>query len=158
MTPGIQAVMRAVESTWDRHVAALFDGRDVGSALSGADPDLTVRHLPTGAGGTGLTEVREFYTEVLVPTLPRRLLRIRHSRTVDVFRLVEESTWRFSHDHEMGWLAPGVAALGNPVELLVVEIATFRQGRLAGRRVLWDQADVLRQLAVPGDVRPGPAG
>jgi hypothetical protein len=32
------------------------------------------------------------------------------------------------------------------VALLVVEIARFRQGRIAGRRLLWDQAELFAQL------------
>jgi carboxymethylenebutenolidase len=151
MTPGIQEVMRALERAWDEHTDALLVRRDVAAALNRAAREIEVRYLPTGAGGRGLDEVRAFYGEQLVPALPAELGRRSVSRTVDQFRLVQESTWRFRHDRPMPWLAPGVAASGVDVELLVVEIAGFRQGRLASRRVLWDhaalQAQLLRQPA-----------
>jgi len=147
MTPGIQEVMRALERAWDEHTDALLSRRDAAAALDRADPGIEVRYLPSGAGGRGLAEVRAFYAGQLVPALPAELGRRSVSRTVDQFRLVQESTWRFRHDRPMPWLAPGVPASGVDVELLVVEIAGFRQGRLASRRVLWDHAALRSQLA-----------
>jgi hypothetical protein len=149
MTPGIQEVMRALERTWDAHTHALLERHDVAAALEQADRGIEVRYLPTGAGGRGLDDVRAFYAEQLVPALPAVLGRRSVSRTVDQFRLVQESTWRFRHDRPMPWLAPGAPVDGVDVELLVVEIAGFRQGRLASRRVLWDHAALRSQLAFP---------
>ncbi|HEX4251656.1 MAG TPA: hypothetical protein VH008_27600, partial [Pseudonocardia sp.] len=109
MTPGIQVALRALERAWDEHTDALLDRRDAAAALDRADPDIEVRYLPTGAGGRGLDEVGAFYAGQLVPALPAALGRRSLSRTVDQFRLVQESTWRFRHDRPMPWLAPGVA-------------------------------------------------
>jgi carboxymethylenebutenolidase len=146
MTPGIQTVMRALERAWDEHTGALWDRRDVPAALTWLTDDVEVRHLPTGVGGVGLAEVGACYATELVPHLPETLRRSRVSRTVDQFRLVQESVWSLRHDRPMPWLAPGRAATGADVALLVVEIARFRQGRIAGRRLLWDQAELLAQL------------
>ncbi|HEY2203999.1 MAG TPA: nuclear transport factor 2 family protein [Pseudonocardia sp.] len=146
MTPGIQAMIRDVERLWDEHTTALFDRRDVPAALARMSRDAVVRHLPSGEGGTGLDGVRAFYAERLVPTLPGSLRRVPVSRTVDQFRLAQESTWRFVHDREMPWLLAGVEATGRPVELLVVEIARVRQGRIAERRLLWDSAELRTRL------------
>lgn len=152
MTPGIQEVMRALERAWDEHTDALLDRGDPAAALDRAGREIEVRYLPTGAGARGLDEVRAFYAEQLVPALPAAVGRRSVSRTVDQFRLVQESTWQFRHDRPMPWLAPGAPVGGVDVELLVVEIAGFRQGRLVSRRVLWDQA-ALRSQLVP-EVRP----
>jgi carboxymethylenebutenolidase len=149
MTPGIQTLIRLYEDTWEAHLAALLDRRDPDAALDRVDIGIEVRHLPARAGGRGLGEVRAFYRDAVAPHLPERVARERVSRTVDQFRLVQESVWAFRHDREMPWLLPGVTATGADVRLALIEVASFRQGRLSGRRLLWDQAGLLRQLG-PG--------
>jgi carboxymethylenebutenolidase len=48
----------------------------------------------------------------------------------------------------MDWLLPGLAPTGKPVEVALVVVVEFRDGKLAGERIYWDQASVLVQLGL----------
>jgi carboxymethylenebutenolidase len=48
----------------------------------------------------------------------------------------------------MEWMLPGVAPTGKRVEVAVVAIVQFRDGKLAHEHLYWDQASVLVQLGM----------
>jgi carboxymethylenebutenolidase len=54
----------------------------------------------------------------------------------------------FTHSIEMDWMLPGIAPTGRPVEVALVVIVRFRDGRLAHEHIYWDQASVLAQLGL----------
>ncbi len=153
MTPGIQTLQREQARIWDDHLAALLERRDPDAAVARTTVDVVVLHLPVSLRAAGRDAVRAFYAERLVAHLPSDLRRTGISRTMDQFRLVQESVWAFRHDREMPWLVPELPGTDMDVRLLVIEIATFAQGRIAQRRLLWDHADLLGQLG-----RPAPSG
>jgi carboxymethylenebutenolidase len=116
-------------------------------ALMTAEP--AVRHQPTGAGASGAAAVRRFYTGEFFPALPADLSRARLSRTVDRFRLAEETTVSFTHDRELPWLLPGIEPTYRPAEVLAITVVDFQRGKISNVRTLWDHATLTAQLGVP---------
>jgi carboxymethylenebutenolidase len=45
-------------------------------------------------------------------------------------------------------MLPGVAPTGRPVEVALVVVVRFRDGKLAREHIYWDQASVLAQLGL----------
>ena len=70
------------------------------------------------------------------------------SRTIGADRLVDEMIFRFTHTMEMDWMLPGVAPTGKRVEIPLVAIVHFREGKLTHEHIYWDQASVLVQLGI----------
>jgi carboxymethylenebutenolidase len=54
--------------------------------------------------------------------------------------------FKFTHTREMDWMLPGIAPTGKRVEIPLVAIVHFREGKLAHEHIYWDQASVLVQL------------
>jgi carboxymethylenebutenolidase len=74
------------------------------------------------------------------------------SRTIGTDQLVDEMVAKFTHTIQMDWMLPGFAPTGKRVEVPVVAIIRFRDGKLAYEHIYWDQASVLVQL---GLLNPG---
>jgi len=50
----------------------------------------------------------------------------------------------------MDWMLPGIAPTLKRVEVALVAIVQFRDGKLAHEHIYWDQASVLVQLGMLG--------
>jgi carboxymethylenebutenolidase len=48
----------------------------------------------------------------------------------------------------MDWMLPGIAPTGRRVEVPLVAIVEFRDGKVAHEHIYWDQASVLVQIGV----------
>jgi carboxymethylenebutenolidase len=70
------------------------------------------------------------------------------SRTIGTNQLVDEMVAKFTHTIQMDWMLPGIAPTGKRVEVPVVAIIRFRDGKLAHEHIYWDQASVLVQLGM----------
>jgi carboxymethylenebutenolidase len=55
---------------------------------------------------------------------------------------------KFTHTIQMDWMLPGIAPTGKRIEVAVVAIVQFRDGKLAHEHIYWDQATVLVQLGL----------
>ncbi|HEX4062442.1 MAG TPA: hypothetical protein VHY58_15610 [Streptosporangiaceae bacterium] len=154
VTTEIARFMRQLERRWDDHVLAALVRRDVRAAMADMTSEPSVRHLPTMAGAAGAAAVARFYAEELWPALPADLVRTRLSRTVDRFRLAEETMVSFTHDRELPWLLPGVAPTHRPAEVLAITVVGFRRGQIESVRTLWDHATLTARLGVPGLAAP----
>ena len=73
------------------------------------------------------------------------------SRTVSEDQLVDEMIFSFTHTREMPWMLPGVAPTNKYVEVPLVVIVKFRDGKLAHEHIYWDQASVLKQIGLLTD-------
>lgn len=157
MTTAIAQFMRELERVWDEHRAAVVR-RDLDASLANTTTEPSVWHLPTMAGAAGRQALERFYAEELFPSLPDDLVLTRISRTVDRFRLVDETTVSFTHDRELPWLLPGIAATHRPAEVLTIGVVSFDRGRISSQRFLWDHATLTAQLDIPrfGAPRPQP--
>ena len=70
------------------------------------------------------------------------------SRTIGSDQLVDEMVIKFTHSVELDWMLPGVAPTGRRVEVALVVVVRFRDGKLAHEHIYWDQASVLVQLGL----------
>jgi len=50
----------------------------------------------------------------------------------------------------MDWMLPGIPPTGKRVEVPLVAIVRFRNGKLAHEHIYWDQASVLVQIGLLG--------
>jgi carboxymethylenebutenolidase len=73
------------------------------------------------------------------------------SRTVGEDQLVDEMVISFTHTVAMPWILPDVAPTGRYVEVPLVAIVRFRDGKLAHEHIYWDQASVLKQIGLLTD-------
>jgi carboxymethylenebutenolidase len=107
-----------------------------------------VNHVPVITGGVGRAQVKHFYGTYFIPAQPDDTQIVHVSRTVGENRLVDEIIHKFTHTIEMPWLLPGVPPTGKHVELAVIVVVEFEDGKVAGERIYWDQASVLAQLGL----------
>jgi carboxymethylenebutenolidase len=150
MTTDIARFMKQLEHVWDAHVEAALAKRDLAAVLADTTAEFSVRHLPAQTGASGQEALERFYAEDLLPHLPGGLALRRISRTVDRFRLVDETTVSFTHDRELPWLLPGREATGQRVDVLAIAVVSFQRGRIASVRVLWDYATLTARLRENG--------
>jgi carboxymethylenebutenolidase len=113
--------------------------------------DAYVVHVPVLTGGSGKAALREFYLRDFIPSMPADTTLTPISRTVDENQLVDEMIFSFTHTQEMPWMLPGVPPTNRRVEVPLVAIVKFREGKLAHEHIYWDQASVLKQIGLLTD-------
>jgi carboxymethylenebutenolidase len=113
--------------------------------------DAYVNHVPVMTGGYGKAELRAFYSTDFIPKMPPDTSLTPISRTVGEDQLVDEMIFSFTHTEEMPWMLPGVAPTHQRVEVPLVVIVRFREGKLAHEHIYWDQASVLKQIGLLPD-------
>jgi carboxymethylenebutenolidase len=155
VTQAIAQFMVDMASAWDEHTSALLGPHDLAAATRHLAAEPSVLHLPVMTGAAGEQAVARFYAEDFLPHLPADLTRTRISRTVDRFRLVDETTVAFTHDRELPWLLPGISPTHRRAEVLAIAIVSYHRGRIRSVRVLWDYATLTAQLGVPTLVTSG---
>ena len=148
MTPSIAQFMRDLEQVWDAHQQALIQRRDLQAALAQLAAEPIITHIPAMTGGTGRQAVERFYADQFLPHLPADLTLRRISRTVDRWRLVDETTVSFTHDRELPWLLPGAEPTFRRAEVLAIAVVGFDRTRIRSQRVLWDHAILAAQLNI----------
>ena len=156
VTTAIAQFMRELEAVWDEHRDALLARHEPAAALATMAPDPSVVHIPAMTGGTERHAVERFYAEQVLPHLPADLTLSRISRTVDRWRLVEETTVSFTHDRELPWLLPGVEPTFRRAEVLAIAVAGFQRMKIRSLRVLWDHATLTAQLGIIAPVASVP--
>ena len=142
---------RSLSELWDEHTAHEFSTRDTERTLDTMVDDAYVNHVPVMTGGRGKTELRAFYSTDFIPRMPPDTRLTPVSRTVGEDQLVDEMIFSFTHTEEMPWMLPGVAPTNKHVEVPLVVIVKFRDGKLAHEHIYWDQASVLKQIGLIGD-------
>jgi carboxymethylenebutenolidase len=55
---------------------------------------------------------------------------------------------RFTHTIERDWMLPGISPTGSRVEVAVVVVVQFREGKIASEHIYWDQGSVLAQVGL----------
>ena len=133
---------------WEEHVRDEFVTRNTEETLATMVEDAYVNHIPVLTGGVGRDELREFYATRFIPQMPPDTEMIPISRTIGTDQLVDEMVLKFTHTINMDWMLPGVAPTGKRVEVPLVAIVHFREGKLAHEHIYWDQASVLVQLGL----------
>jgi carboxymethylenebutenolidase len=133
---------------WERHTEYEFASRDTAATIDTMVEDAYVNHVPVLTGGFGQDQLREFYSQHFISKMPPDTTIALVSRTVDDDRLVDEMIFQFTHTIVMDWMLPGVAPTGRRVEVPLVAIVHFREGKLAHEHIYWDQASVLVQIGL----------
>lgn len=133
---------------WDQHVQYEFSTRNTEDTLATMVEDAYVNHIPVLTGGVGKDELREFYSKRFIPQMPPDTEMTPVSRTIGEDQLVDEMVFKFTHTIPMDWMLPGVAPTGKRVEVPLVAIVRFRDGKLAHEHIYWDQASVLVQIGL----------
>jgi carboxymethylenebutenolidase len=133
---------------WERHTAHEFATRDTEATLATMVEDAYVNHVPVMTGGRGKDELRRFYSADFISRMPPDTTLTPISRTVGDEQLVDEMIFSFTHTEEMPWMLPGVPPTNRRVEIALVAIVRFRDGKLAHEHIYWDQASVLKQIGL----------
>ena len=144
LTPRQQAMVEM----WDRHTAAEFQSRSIDATMATMTSEPFVNHVPVMTGGVGGDDVRRFYSTRFIPRQPPDSEVVPVFRTVGENRVVDELVHKFTHTVEMPWILPGIPPTGRRVEIAVIVVVTFEDGRIAGERIYWDQASVLVQVGL----------
>jgi carboxymethylenebutenolidase len=92
--------------------------------------------------------VRSYYSEYFIPKNPPDTEVVLLSRTIGEDRLVDEMIQRFTHTIEMEYMLPGIPPTGKWVEIPVIVVVEFRDGKIASEHIYWDQASVLVQVGL----------
>ena len=136
---------------WDEHTAHEFNTRDTAATLATMVDDAYINHVPVMTGGYGKTELDAFYSRDFIPAMPPDTALKSVSRTIGTDQLVDELIFSFTHTQEMPWMLPGVAPTNKYVEVPLVAVVRFRDGKLAHEHIYWDQASVLKQIGLLTD-------
>jgi carboxymethylenebutenolidase len=133
---------------WEEHIKHEFETGDTEATVATMVEDAYVNHIPVMTGGVGKPALRHFYATRFIPKMPPDLEMVPVSRTVGSDQLVEELVLKFTHTIEIDWMLPGVKPTGKRVEVPLVAIVQFRDGKVAHEHIYWDQASVLVQLGL----------
>ena len=142
------AAQERLSKLWEDHVRHEFSTRHTENTLATMVEDAYVNHIPVLTGGVGHGELREFYSKQFIPQMPPDTEMIPVSRTIGEDQLVDEMIFKFTHTIPMDWMLPGIPPTGRRVEVPLVAIVRFRNGKLAHEHIYWDQASVLVQIGL----------
>jgi carboxymethylenebutenolidase len=147
-TNSLSPAHETLRKLWEEHVQFEFSTRNTDDTLATMVEDAYVNHIPVLTGGVGRDELREFYSKRFIPQMPPDTEMTTVSRTIGEDQLVDEMVFKFTHSIRMDWMLPGVAPTGKRVEVPLVAIVRFRDGKLAHEHIYWDQASVLVQIGL----------
>lgn len=133
---------------WKEHTDLEFATRDAAATVATMCPHNSVNHVPVMTGGRGSAGLLKFYGTHFIPKMPADASLRLLARTVGADRLVDEFVFSFTHDLVMDWMLPGVAPTHRKVEIPMVAVVGFEDGKLASERIYWDQASVLVQIGL----------
>ena len=139
---------RELEQLWEDHLAGEFATKDVEATLATMTDDASVDHVPVHSGGRGKDALRVFYRDIFIPSWPDDLEQTPTNRVVGDGQIVDEIRTRFTHDRPMEWFLPGVPPTHQSVDIDIIVVVRFRDGKIACERIYWDQATVLRQVGL----------
>jgi carboxymethylenebutenolidase len=144
----LSSAQKALRKLWEEHVQYEFSTRNTDDTLATMVHDAYVNHIPVLTGGVGRDELREFYSKRFIPQMPPDTEMTPVSRTIGEDQLVDEMVFKFTHSIRMDWMLPGIPPTGKRVEVPLVAIVRFRDGKLAHEHIYWDQASVLVQIGL----------
>ena len=147
-TNNLSPAQETLRQLWEEHVQYEFSTRNAEDTLATMVEDAYVNHIPVLTGGVGRSELREFYSKRFIPQMPPDTEMTPVSRTIGEDQLVDEMVFKFTHTIPMDWMLPGIPATGKRVEVPLVAIVRFRDGKLAYEHIYWDQASVLVQIGL----------
>ena len=139
---------QAMEKLWEEHLASEFQSKSAEGAINTMVERPSVNHVPVITGGVGRKQLTHFYDRYFIPQMPPDTQITLVSRTIGHDRLVDEFVFKFTHSLQMDWLLPGVPPTNKPVEVAIVTVIQFQDGKMASERIYFDQASILVQLGL----------
>jgi len=133
---------------WEEHCRHEFETRDVDATMATMVASPYVNHVPTMTGGVGHDQLKRFYKYHFIGANPPDTELRPVSRTIGVDQIVDEMVFSFTHTSGVDWMLPGVAPTGRRVEIPLVAIVRFVEGKVAHEHIYWDQASVLVQVGL----------
>ena len=133
---------------WEAHCRHEFETRDVDATMATMVATPYVNHVPTMTGGVGHDQLKRFYKYHFIGNNPPDTELVPVSRTIGTDQIVDEMVFRFTHTSEVDWMLPGIAPTGRRVEIPLVAIVRFVDGKVAHEHIYWDQASVLVQVGL----------
>jgi carboxymethylenebutenolidase len=140
--------MEELERLWDDHLAGEFVTKDVEATLATMTDDAHVDHIPVHTGGKGKDALRAFYRDVFIPSWPDDLQQTSINRVGGDGQIVDEIRTLFTHNRRMDWFLPEIPPTHRVVDIDMIVVVQFREGKIASERIYWDQATVLRQVGL----------
>ena len=144
----LTSAQQRLSELWEEHVRYEFSTRNTEDTLATMVEDAYVNHIPVLTGGVGREELHEFYSKRFIPQMPPDTEMTPVSRTIGEDQIVDEMIFKFTHTIPMDWMLPGIPPTGKRVEVPLVAIVRFREGKLAHEHIYWDQASVLVQIGL----------
>jgi carboxymethylenebutenolidase len=129
---------------WETHCRYDFETRDVDATMATMVAAPYVNHIPTMAGGVGHDQLKRFYKYHFIGANPPDTAYGQPHHRRRSHR--DEVIFRSTHTAAIDWMLPGIAPTGRPVEVPLVAIVQFRDGKVAHEHIYWDQASVLVQI------------
>lgn len=137
-----------LEALWEEHCRHEFETRDVDATMATMVAAPYVNHVPTMTGGVGHDKLKRFYKYHFIGNNPADTELRPVSRTIGADQIVDEMVFSFTHTSEVDWMLPGIAPTGRRVEVPLVAIVRFVDGKVAHEHIYWDQASVLVQVGL----------
>ena len=135
-------------AVWEAHCRYEFETRDVEATMATMVATPYVNHVPTMTGGVGQAQLKRFYKSHFIGENPPDTQLLPVSRTVGEDQIVDEMIFMLTHTREVDWMLPGVKPTGRRVEIPLVAIVRFVDGKVAHEHIYWDQASVLVQIGL----------
>jgi len=135
-------------AVFDEHVASEFAEQDVDATMRTMIEEPYVWHVPALTGAAGGEAVRRFYSTQFIGKSPADATLRPIARTVSADRVIDEFVFEFTHDDEVPWMLPGIAATGREVRIPLVVVMGFEDDKVAYEHIYWDQASVLVQIGL----------
>ena len=139
---------QTMEKLWEEHLASEFQAKNAEAAINTMVERPSVNHVPVMTGGVGRKQLAHFYDRYFIPQMPPDTQIMPVSRTIGRDRLVDEFVIKFTHSLQMDWLLPGVPPTNKPVEVAIVTVIQFQDGKMASERIYYDQASILVQIGL----------
>lgn len=145
----LAAAKQALLEAFQKHVDAERH-KDLKTTLATMIPNPHLNNIPTLIGGIGSEGVKDFYSSLILSGkfFPPDTEMTSVSRTIDEDQLVDEIIFKFTHNTEIGWMLPNIAPTGKKVEIPLVVIVGFANGKVTHEHIYWDQASVLVQIGL----------
>ena len=147
LPPG-EKISKDLGAVFDEHVKHEFVDKDVDATMSTMTEDPYVHHVATATGGAGRQGVRDFYANHFIGKWPADVKVVPVSRTIGEDCVVDELTLNFTHDVQLDFMLPEIAPTVKRVELSVVVIVKFENGKVAHEHIYWDQGSLLAQVGL----------
>ncbi len=133
---------------WEAHIRYEFETRDVDATMATMVAEPYVNHVPIMTGGVGHDQLKRFYKYHFIGENPPDTELVPISRTVGTDQVVDEMLFKCTHTSEIDWMLPGVKPTGKKVEVPLIAIVRFVDGKVAHEHIYWDQASVLVQVGL----------